>query len=183
MRLKPSLPLQKVGQALSRFRLPGGRVSDPPSLMADYISTITDLLHRIWIAFSLPVLDAIESTMVYKTYADWESSIKRALEALYKMRNVRIIEAMNGEAEQTNVTNLVLTHSEIAWDGFNIINKYPGSVKQRDNLFYHDGIHPIDAVHLALAKKTGCSAIATFDRDFRETNAEVPSILLMEDYF
>jgi predicted nucleic acid-binding protein len=115
--------------------------------------------------------------------ADWESSIKKALEALYKMRNVRIIEAMNGEAEQTNVTNLVLTHSEIAWDGFNIINKYPGSVKQRDNLFYHDGLHPIDAVHLALAKKTGCSAIATFDRDFRETDAELPSILLMEDYF
>ena len=113
--------------------------------------------------------------------ADWESSIKKAFEAIYKMQNVKIIEAINSENGQINAT--VLSHSEIAWDSFNIMNKYPGSVKMKDNQFYHDGIHPVDAVHITLAKKTGCLAIATFDRDFRETNADLQSLVLMDDNF
>ena len=114
--------------------------------------------------------------------ADWEENIKKAFEAIYKMQNVRIIEALTTTEGQLDKLAL-LTHSEIAWDGFNIMNKYPGSARPSDFNFVHDGIHPVDAIHIALAKKTGCSAIATFDRDFKETNPDIAPILLMEDRF
>ena len=114
--------------------------------------------------------------------ADWERAIKSAFEAIYKMQNIKIIEGTVAEKGQLDSITL-LTHSEIAWDSFNIMNKYCGAVKVTNGSLFHDGIHPVDAVHIALAKRMGCSAIATLDRDFKETDGEVPSLILMDDVF
>ncbi len=123
----------------------------------------------------------VKSNVCLRT--DWDTNIKSCLKAIYKMQNVKIIEAITTDEEQIDIGSLL--HSELAWDTFNIMTKYPGNIKLNRNngQFNHDGLHPVDAVHLALAKKTGCLAIATFDRDFRETNSEVQSLLLMEDTF
>ena len=114
--------------------------------------------------------------------ADWETAVKTAFEAIYKMQNMKIIEGTVAEKGQSDSCSL-LTHSEVAWDSFNIMNKYCGSVKLKNGGFVHDGIHPVDAVHVALAKKTGCSMIATLDRDFKETDNEVKSLILLDDPF
>jgi predicted nucleic acid-binding protein len=116
------------------------------------------------------------------TKEDWEKAIKMAFEAIYSMPNMKIIEGTVLEKGKTDKLSL-LYHSEIAWDSFNIMTKYCGKVKVNGAIFCHDGIHPVDAVHIALAKRMGCTAIATFDKDFRETDKEVPSIVLMEDVF
>lgn len=113
---------------------------------------------------------------------DWEREIKSAFEAIYKMQNIKIIEGMVAEKGKLDQVSL-LTHSEVAWDSFNIMNKYCGAVKLNNGSLVHDGIHPVDAVHIALAKKMGCSAIATLDRDFKETDGEVQSLILLDDIF
>lgn len=114
--------------------------------------------------------------------ADWEQAIKQAFQAIYSMQNIKIIEGTVVEKDETDSITL-LTHSEIAWDSFNIMNKYCGTVKVNNGGFCHDGIHPVDAVHIALAKRMGCTAIATFDRDFRETDDVVKSLFLLDDLF
>jgi predicted nucleic acid-binding protein len=38
-------------------------------------------------------------------------------------------------------------------------------------------------MHLAIAKEAGCTKLATFDRDFDETRAELQPILLQRDSF
>src|SRR3989304_5017693 len=86
---------------------------------------------------------------------DWEESTKRAIEAIYKMQNIKIIEGSSQE-RKTVLTVSNVSHSEIAWERFDIINKYQGRVGLRNSKLQHDGIHPVDAVHVVLAKKMGC---------------------------
>jgi predicted nucleic acid-binding protein len=114
--------------------------------------------------------------------ADWDVSIKKALEKIYKMPNIKIVEGTLAERKQS-LTPFSLSHSEIAWDSFDIMNKYQGSVKIKSGNYEHDGLHPIDAVHVTLAKRMGCVMIATFDRDFKETNGEITPLLLQDDTF
>jgi predicted nucleic acid-binding protein len=114
--------------------------------------------------------------------ADWEQAVKIAFESIYKMQNMKIIEGTLTEKGEVDPCTL-LTHSEVAWDSFNLMTKYCGSVKLKNNVLVHDGIHPVDAVHVALAKKLGCSMIATLDRDFKETDSEVKSLILLDDPF
>jgi predicted nucleic acid-binding protein len=113
---------------------------------------------------------------------DWDANIKKAVEAIYKMQNIKIVEGSSDEQKSSSIVS-GLSHSEIAWESFEVMNKYQGFVKQKNNELEHDGIHPVDAVHITLAKKMGCSMIATLDRDFRETDGEIKSLLLQEDIF
>jgi predicted nucleic acid-binding protein len=115
-------------------------------------------------------------------HGEWQESVKEAVEAIFRMKNVKIVEG-NPDERKAIATDSGLSHSAIAWDSFDIINKYQGSVKRRKNEFEHDGIHPVDAVHISLARKMGCSMIATLDRDFREADSEVKSLLLQEDIY
>ena len=113
---------------------------------------------------------------------DWQDSIKIAIEAIYKMQNMKIVEGNSAERKSLT-TALSLLHSEIAWDSFDIMSKYHGSTKQKNGELEHDGIHPVDALHIALAKRMGCALIATLDHDFRETDHEIKSLLLQTDVF
>lgn len=113
---------------------------------------------------------------------DWQESVKKAVEGIYSIKNVKIVEGSPSE-KKTLAGVSELSHSDIAWEGFDIINKYPGKVRLSKNEIVHDGIHPVDAVHVSLAKRMGCEMIATLDRDFRETTPEVQSLLLQEDVF
>jgi len=114
--------------------------------------------------------------------SDWQASIRKAIEGIYSIKNVKIVEGSQNERRPFGMVS-ELSHSEIAWESFDIITKYHGKIKEGKNGLEHDGIHPVDALHVALAKRMGCTMIATFDRDFRETAPEVQSLLLQDDAF
>lgn len=121
----------------------------------------------------------VKANVVKKS--DWLDAAKIAIESIYKMKNVKIIEGNPDERKNLLLIQTML-HSEVAWESFDILSKYPGSVK-KDKEIEHDGIHPIDAFHIVLAKRMGCDRIATLDQDFRETDGEIESLLLQEDIF
>lgn len=49
---------------------------------------------------------------------------------------------------------------------------------QRTSVPEHDGVHAMDVLHIVIAKRMGCSNIATDDRDFEETRSEIEPMLL-----
>jgi predicted nucleic acid-binding protein len=80
--------------------------------------------------------------------------------------------------------NIFLFKSErsfqsLEWEALRLMNKYPGTIlcnKQGVNKYRI--IHPIDAIHILLAKEAECTALYTNDRAFKEAESEIKITLL-----
>ena len=108
---------------------------------------------------------------------DWKIEIGKALKAIYEIQNLDIKKVF------TKNDGKQLLTEEIANEGINILQKYPGKVSKKDDEFEHDGLHPMDTYHIVLAKTLGCSALATFDNDFDESKTEIPTLKLQSDFW
>lgn len=107
----------------------------------------------------------------------WLEREKRLLDVIWRLKGVKIIE---GTSEERAVSGTNLSFADVSMEALTLMKKYGGSVKRNPNTnkMEHDGIHPMDALHIAVAKGMGCSKIATFDNDFIETKAEIEPMRL-----
>jgi len=104
--------------------------------------------------------------------AVWEKDVQKAISWIYSLKNVKFIEG----AEPLSSS---LGYRLLAEDSLKTLLSFPGTHKYNDTFDpRHDGLSPIDAMHLELAKKSGCSCIATFDSDFTESDGYVPVLNL-----
>ncbi len=100
--------------------------------------------------------------------ADWQRDANIAIASIYKMKNIKIYEEPSSSVQ-------------FLADSLDVLRTYPGAIKRVGDHDKHDGIHPMDALHILMAKRLGCTEIATFDRDFDETSREIPPIILNRD--
>lgn len=107
----------------------------------------------------------------------WLDKEKNLLASVWKLKGVKIIE---GKSEEHVVTGTNLAFADVSMEALSLMRKYGGSAKRnpQTNKMEHDGLHPMDALHLAVAKGMGCSKIATFDNDFNETKSELEPVYL-----
>lgn len=113
---------------------------------------------------------------------DWQEAVKEAVKTIYKMKNLEVIEG--NPDERLAISQIQdLLHSSVLWYSFEIINKYPGTVRLEKEKYVHDGLSAGDAMHITLAKRMGCAKIATFDHDYKESRGEIELLMLQEDIF
>jgi predicted nucleic acid-binding protein len=115
----------------------------------------------------------------------WREATRSAIEAIYKIKNIQIIE---GDPTERKTSSQIedLLYSTFIWKGFEILNKYPGKPGKSKSInhdFEHDGLSPVDTLHITLAQKMSCSKIATFDHDFKESRGEIMPLMLQEDIY
>lgn len=111
----------------------------------------------------------------------WKDRISRVITAILKMKNIKLVE---GSPEERVGIALIkdLLHSEIVWEGYEIIDRHPGSVQKISRTkFRHKGLSCVDSLHLVLAKKVGCRRIATFDKGFEESRDVLEPVILQKD--
>ena len=107
----------------------------------------------------------------------WLQREERLLKSVWKIKGVKIIE---GKSEERIVSGTTLAFADVSMEALTLLRKYGGSVKRdpTTNKMVHDGLAPMDTLHIAVAKGMGCSKIATFDKDFNETKGELESMYL-----
>jgi predicted nucleic acid-binding protein len=109
----------------------------------------------------------------------WEKAVKDHFDALYKMQNLRFIDGTPADPK----TEFDWRLSDVLFESLAILVKYSGkAVEDRQNRklskLKHDGLYAPDAIHVVLAKRSGCSRLATFDQDFLESKKEIQPIVL-----
>lgn len=113
---------------------------------------------------------------------DWKREVDEAIKSIYGIENIQIVEGKHDEMpteppEKFHFSGLVR-------QAFTILRNYSGKTgedRERQGRYVHDGLYPMDALHIALAKAIGCDKIATFDQDFAESKAEIPPLNLIKD--
>lgn len=110
--------------------------------------------------------------------SDIESVIKQHLKVLYVIDNIRFVEGRPPEFEPIPEIESVYFYL-ISHNGLKIISQYCGHVELDNNENRkHDGLSPLDALHVALAKFLGCDKLVTTDWDFRECQNEITPLIL-----
>jgi predicted nucleic acid-binding protein len=111
----------------------------------------------------------------------WEAAVKSHFEALYKMPNLKFID---GTPQNPSAKSANWPVSDILLEAFTILSSYSGKAIEDRNTrrafptYKYDGLYSPDALHIVLAKRSGCSRLATFDQDFIESKKEIPPIVL-----
>jgi predicted nucleic acid-binding protein len=112
--------------------------------------------------------------------ASWIADEKRFIDRISRFSGIKIIEGRPDERKGLSVDPMIF--GSVSKDALSILMNHGG--KSKFNVVTgkpeHDGIHPMDALHIVLAKKMGCSKIATFDMDFMDTKDEVEPMLLSQ---
>lgn len=108
----------------------------------------------------------------------WMKEEKNVIDRILRLQGVKIIEGRADEIRLLKPEEMAF--GNLSHDALAILQKYGGGVKfiKKKERFEHDGVHPMDVLHIALAKKMLCAKIATFDKDFKETKKEIESIIL-----
>ncbi len=80
------------------------------------------------------------------------------------------------------ILNLILfrssqTFAEIEKEASSLMEKYPGQVINGKYKF----IHPLDVLHIILAKEAGCTAIYTNDIAYEQLKSEIPIQILQRE--
>jgi predicted nucleic acid-binding protein len=110
---------------------------------------------------------------------DWQEEIKRGLQTIYGLKNVKLVKNFI-----TASTGQPVTLDYVSTEGLRIIDTYPGKTERNSRGDpVHDGCHIMDTYHIVLAKELGCSKIATFDNDYVETKHECDALHLQRDYW
>lgn len=110
--------------------------------------------------------------------AVWMVEEKSFINRISRFQGIKIIEGRPDE--RTGLATDPMVFGSISRDALQIMMNHGGKSKfvEATKKLEHDGVHPMDVLHIALAKKMGCSKIATFDEDFLETKDELEPMLL-----
>jgi predicted nucleic acid-binding protein len=109
----------------------------------------------------------------------WEKAVSDHFKMLYAMQNLTFIDGTPTNPKTESDWRV----SDILIESLEILVRYPGkAVDDRQNggtsRLKHDGLYAPDAIHIVLAKRSGCSCLATFDQDFLESKKEIQPIVL-----
>ena len=110
--------------------------------------------------------------------AENEEEIKSKINYLYRINNLCFVEGRPPEFDAMEEVKSVYFNT-ISQKAFEILCKHCGSIiKNKDEEFEHQGVHAMDALHLALAKVLDCDKIVTDENAFREVKSELDVLML-----
>jgi len=107
--------------------------------------------------------------------------ICQQIKVLYSIDNIRFAEGRPPEYDPTTeVENLY--YYAVSNESLKLIQSCKGKVYPDYNtgVAEHTGLHPIDIIHVVLAKQLQCDKIATFEWNFKETANEVTPLILQD---
>jgi predicted nucleic acid-binding protein len=107
--------------------------------------------------------------------------ICQQLKVLYSIGNIRFVEGHPPEyAPETELEQLY--YYTISNKSLKLMQNCKGRVYPDYNkgTAEHEGLHPMDIMHVVLAKQLHCDKIATFEWNFRETAKEVIPLILQD---
>ncbi len=109
----------------------------------------------------------------------WMREEGNLIRKINKLSGIKVIEGRPDERKNVTSTEDMM-FGNISHDALDVMLKYGGSSKWDDyeKAVIHDGLHPMDALHVVIAVRMGCGKIVTFDHDFEETKNEVYPIVL-----
>ena len=113
------------------------------------------------------ILDAIK----------WDATERKAIQAIFAIKGLSVI-----KGEPNDAKNYIgqMTFGRISSEALVLMKKYPGKVgtNYKTGKKEHDGISPVDAYHIILAKRCDCDLLATLDNDFMETRSEITPLVI-----
>lgn len=109
--------------------------------------------------------------------------IGQQLKVLYSINNIHFVEGYPPKFEISPDVDQ-LYYSTVSNNSLKLIQAYKGRVLPDYNTgkAEHQGLHPIDIIHVVLAKQLHCDKIATFEWNFQETSGEVTPLILQDRY-
>ncbi len=105
----------------------------------------------------------------------WEAEFKKAVEALFKMRNLEMISEKHFATSSGESPSFHMVLEEAA----RMMRTYHGRVEADSKLqFKYSGLSAADCIHVFLAKRYQCNGLATFDHGFEECKSEIMPLIL-----
>ena len=110
-----------------------------------------------------------------------EEIISKIVSQLYAVNNIHFVEGRPPDFEPaTEVEKLyyyVMSHESLK-----LLQLCKGRISAESDSGEpkHEGLHPLDVLHVVLAKRLNCDKIATFERNFRESASEVVPLILQD---
>lgn len=110
--------------------------------------------------------------------AENEKEIKSKIDILYRINNLCFVEGRPPEFDAMDEIKSVYFNA-VTQKAFEIFCKHCGTIrKNQDDEIEHQGIHAMDALHLALAKVLDCDKIVTDEDAFKEVKNELVVLML-----
>lgn len=107
--------------------------------------------------------------------------VSQQLKVLYSIANIHFVEGYPPDFELSPDIEQ-LYYSTVSNNSLRLIQACKGKILPDYNTgkVEHKGLHPIDIIHVVLAKQLHCDKIATFEWNFQETAAEVTPLILQD---
>ena len=107
----------------------------------------------------------------------WDATERKAIQAIFAIKGLSVIK---GEPNDAKKHISQMTFGRISSEALVLMKKYPGKVgtNYKTRKKEHDGISPVDAYHIILAKRCDCDLLATLDNDFIETHSEITPLVI-----
>jgi predicted nucleic acid-binding protein len=111
-----------------------------------------------------------------------ESIINQQIKELYSMKHICFVEGRPPDFEPATEVEKLYYYTIIN-KSLKLLQTCTGKVgaNYQSGLPEHSGLHPIDIMHVVLAKQLNCNHIATFEWNFREAQGEVPPLILQDN--
>lgn len=113
---------------------------------------------------------------------EWNKKTDEAIDKINRLPQMKIVGGTITDAGKSYTRSDCDTMSfgKFTEESLELLQKYPGSVKQDGSgkKLQHNGISPVDALHIIVAKRFECNKIVSFDHDFNETSSEITPVVL-----
>ena len=110
-----------------------------------------------------------------------EAVILQQIKELYAINHMHFVEGHPPEFEPLEEVE-ELYYYTISNESLKLIQQCKGKVwaDRETGEPEHAGLHPIDIIHIVLAKQLHCNKIATFEWNFKEASTEVVPLILQD---
>ena len=110
-----------------------------------------------------------------------ESVINQQIKELYSMNNICFVEGRPPDLKPVVEVEKLYYYS-ITSRSLNLLQTCRGKIDADHETGEpeHAGLHPLDIMHVVLAKQLNCHRIATFEWNFKEASGEVPALVLQD---
>jgi predicted nucleic acid-binding protein len=131
------------------------------------------------------VVRELAAEMMICRPSDWKEMIGKSVKALMEINNLTFVE---GSPEERVASAKIkdLLYGNLSWQAYAIIEKYSGKCVPNPSdrtSAKHDGLSPCDCLHICIAKAMDCDQMATFDRDFKESKAEITPYFVQDNVY
>lgn len=157
--------------------------SSKPKIASDFLDDVNDGNYEAVVSLLVikEVVKFIRNIFVLNGKYNpevWMQEEKNVIDRIFRLQGVKIIEGRPDEIRTLKPEEIAF--GNLSHDALETLLKYGGRMKfrKKKRRREHDGVHPMDVLHIALAKKMLCAKIATFDFDFKETKKEIEPIVL-----